>query len=105
MNHKSRENKIHIGKREGRQYNIYSGALFFDNLEYCVIKFDGTRITIQKCGLNIPKNAIKVVREEPNYYCRLRLTESNFEFELPIGNFLFDEESTEDCVVLYFGEE
>jgi len=102
MRRNLRQNKIHIGKRDGRQYHVTSGATFFDGLDYCKFNFDGIRITIEKCGLYVPKNAIRVVKQYANSY---RISVISDTLDLPIGDFLFDEESTQDCIVIYFGEE
>ena len=91
---KARTDNIKIYKHKRIGYRVLSSSsTWFDNAEYFIINDDENGcLTIKKCYMEIPRNAQK--------------KSSNFQFvsELPIGTFKFDEDSTEDELVIYYLE-
>ena len=63
-----------------------------DDAEYFIIEQDTDGLVIQKCYLDIPRNALKISKQN-----HLRI-----ELEIPNGTFDIDEESTEDELVVYY---
>lgn len=82
---------------ESRYRCFYSSADWFSDAEWFVFDSDQYCLRIKKCRLmEIPKRAHKLTKG----------TTFQFNSELPIGNFLFDEEeSTIDEAVIYFEEQ
>lgn len=80
--------------RKDRYRQIESSSRWFDDEEYYVIKDDEDGcLTIKKCYMEIPKNAIKFSKTR----------RFHFVSQLPKGTFCFDEEeSNEDELVIYY---
>jgi hypothetical protein len=91
---KPRTDEVHIYKGRADRYRVlHSSSKWFDGCEYFIIKDDANGcLRIIKCYLEIPKNAQK------------RTTGFQFVSELPIGTFKFDEDSTEDELIIYYLE-
>lgn len=83
----------------GKNYRfrlVYSNSNFFSDTDYYLLKDDGECLIITKCRMQIPKNARKVCKPNSSGYT------FNFESEMPLGKFEFDEESNEDMVKIYY---
>jgi hypothetical protein len=73
------------------QKQIHSNSKWFTE-EYYTLNDDGECLIISKCYMDIPKNAHKFKKN--NAFSLIT--------EMPNGRFEFDEESTEDELVIYY---
>ena len=79
---------------EERERRIYSHLDFFKGCEYFHFRDDGMRLTISRCGLDIPKNAMRGCRVDDT----ITFT---FSSTIPLGKYLInEEESDEDRIVI-----
>jgi len=73
------------------QKKLYSNSKWFDCEYYNINLFDDY-FTIKKCGLEVSKKARKLSKSK-----QLTLI-----CDIPLGEFEFDEDSTEDELVVYY---
>lgn len=89
---------ISKGRRnfEDRERRIYSNLDFFKDCEYFHFRDDGMKLTISKCGLEIPKKAMTG--------CRVgNMITFHFSSSIPLGIYEVNEdESNEDKLVINY---
>jgi NAD-dependent dihydropyrimidine dehydrogenase PreA subunit len=71
---------------------IIINSKWANDAEYFIVRNNVDCLVIQKCYMEIPKNALKISKQN-----HLRI-----EIEVPNGTFAIDEESTEDELVVYY---
>lgn len=82
--------KISIQKNKYGCY-IYSSSTWFDGCEYFTASFEDDYLIMNKHYLEVPKDAHK----------RNKTGQIFFNLNLPLGHYNFDDDTTEDELVVY----